>query len=1079
MERWLAEADRYEEDMSHTARSRARRIGAVVKDQDTADVMMALTDEVLRIEDTKAAAHRFAQVMQTHSTALPLIDRTLLSIGSRVAPRFHRIIMPLVVSRLRRETSATIIPAGQRELDKHQQLRRSKGFVLNVNRLGEAILGHGEARTRRNAVIEMIGRPSTTHVSIKLSAIAANISALDYANTVDRLAGELRPVYEAALAHGVFVNLDMEEYRDLAITVAVFKRVLDEPEFHGLTAGIVLQAYLPDSHAAAAELGQWAIERVTSGRAPIRIRLVKGANLGMEMVDAELHGWAVATYSSKRDVDASWKRLLDTLLEARFDGALTVGAASHNLFDVAWSLLKREELAKRGAAERLRFEMLEGMAEAQARAVLASAGDLLMYTPVVDRADFVPAIGYLTRRLDENTGPENFLRALIDLKAGSPTFADQVRRFTEAVHRRHTLSTESPRATRRPVADVSASRTEAGVFTNAADSDVTQMDQRNALVDAVRSYVPAEPVSVETTTAGVDRVIGAATLAVPQWRDVPNSTRAELLRAVARQIELSRAEIVALMAHEANKVILEGDAEVSEAIDFANYYAMLASQLDTYETPSESLGVVAVTPPWNFPYAITMGGVLAALAAGNVVILKPTPQCPQVAARVAADCWAAGVPGYALHLLAVPDNEVGRHLITHDSVDAVILTGSIDTARLFLRWKPGLRLLAETSGKNSLVISATADLDLAIKDLVKSAFGHAGQKCSAASLAIVEASVYDDPDFQRRLADAVTTLTCGPATDPSTDLPPLIEAPSPALHRAFTTLEAGEKWLVEPRQYDTSDPRCWTPGVRLGVTGGSWFQQNECFGPVLGVMRADDLQHAIDLQNATRYGLTAGLHSLDDGEVATWAENVEAGNVYVNRTITGAIVQRQPFGGWKASAVGPSCKAGGPSYVNVLRRWSPGTQPEGLLSLIDLARSAVDPSGLECETNTLRYRPLPGGVTVWHEPTVDERQLALARRASGATGTGVTVLNAAEHSDEAVIAHLKSARPDRLRILGLASDAVRATAHELGIRVDDDPMADEARLEVVRWMREQSVTVTQHRHGRPRAMLIGAGSRLG
>ena len=1067
VERWLAEADTFGQKMSGKARRRARRIGTVVKDRSTAELMMSLTDEVLRIDNTKAAALRFAQVVKSHSTALPFVDRTLLAAGARFAPRFHRIIMPLVVSRLRRETSATIISADRQGLDRHQELRRAKGFVLNVNRLGEAILGHGEARTRRDAVVEMMNRPTTTHVSIKLSAIAANISALDYRKTIERLAGELRPVYEAAAAEGVFVNLDMEEYRDLAITVAVFKQVLDEPAFHTLTAGIVLQAYLPDSHAAAEELGNWAVERMNAGRAPIRIRLVKGANLGMEMVDAELHGWATATYPSKLEVDASWKRLLDSLLDARFDGALTVGAGSHNLFDVAWALLKRDELVARGFAERLRFEMLEGMAEAQAQAVLATAGDLLMYTPVVDRVDFIPAIGYLTRRLDENTGPENFLRALIDLTPGTPTFDDQVRRFSGAVRYRHALSTKSRRA-HRPVPDESTQM----VFANASDSDVTQTTQRHGLIEAVRNYEPSSVIPVETTTDAVDRVVASARAGASTWGATSHEERALLLRSVAARIEAHRYEIVALMAHEANKVILEGDAEVSEAIDFANYYAVLATELETYPTMSEPLGVVAVTPPWNFPYAITMGGVLAALAAGNVVILKPTPQCPRVAARVAADCWAAGIPTYALHLLAVPDDHIGRHLITHDGIDAVILTGSIDTARMFLGWKPDLRLLAETSGKNSLVVTATADLDLAIKDLVRSAFGHAGQKCSAASLAIVEAPVYDDPDFRRRLADAVATLTCGPATDPGTDVPPLIEAPGGSLRRAFTQLEPGESWLVEPRNYDPSDDRCWTPGVRFGVSAGSWFHQNECFGPVLGVMRANDLHHAIEMQNATRYGLTAGLHSLNDDEVALWAERVEAGNVYVNRTITGAIVQRQPFGGWKSSAVGPACKAGGPSYVNVLRRWAPGSDPKSLEALASLAGREADPSALRCETNTLRYRPLPGGVTVWSDNSTHEIQLELARLAATATGTVATFLTEREHPDHTVIDHLATHRPDRLRLLGHASTAVRSAAHELGIRIDDDPMTDEARLEVVRWMREQSLTVTQHRHGRPRPMAV-------
>jgi RHH-type transcriptional regulator, proline utilization regulon repressor / proline dehydrogenase / delta 1-pyrroline-5-carboxylate dehydrogenase len=1065
--RWLAESQRLENDMPRSARVRAARLGSVVKHAPTAELMMALTDEVLRISDSKAAALHFADVVGSHRTDLPLIDRALLGTGARFAPRFHRIVMPMVVARLRRETSATIIPADIDALDRHQATRRQQGFVLNVNRLGEAIVGDVEARARRDAVIEMIRRPTTTHVSIKLSAIAANISALDYAATIDRLAATLRPVYRAALDRGVFVNLDMEEYRDLAITVDVFVRLLDEPEFVHLTAGIVLQAYLPDTHAAAERLGLWAVERVARGGARVRIRLVKGANLGMETVDAELHGWAKATYSSKLDVDASWKRLLDTLLGPRFDQALIVGAASHNLFDVAWTLLLREELAERGCADRVRFEMLEGMAEAQAQAVRKTSGNLLMYTPVVERADFVPAIGYLTRRLDENTGAENFLRALIDLKVGSPAFEDQASRFAAAVHRRHTVPTGSFRA-----GTVEQPATAGLGFANASDSDVTQGATRSALVGAVNAYVPEPIPTLATNADAVDAVLRSARSGSLEWANTPNAMRALHLRKVAAQIERNRPGIVAVIVHEANKVILEADSEVSEAVDFANYYATLADGLDAIPTESRPVGTVVVAPPWNFPYAITMGGVLAALAAGNAVVLKPTPQCPRVAARVAADCWAAGIPRRVLQLLAVPDDQVGKHLITHDLVDGVILTGSIQTARMFLDWKPPLHLLAETSGKNAIVVTATSDIDLAIKDLVKSAFGHAGQKCSAASLAIVEASVYDDPNFRRRLSDAVLTLRCGPSTDPGTDVPPLMEAPSPALQRALDTLDPAEEWLVRPFHYDLEDPRCWTPGVRFGVAEGSWFHRTECFGPVLGVMRADDLRHAIRLQNATPFGLTAGIHTLDDHDVAVWAESVEAGNAYVNRTVTGAIVRRQPFGGWKMSSVGPTAKAGGPSYVNVLRRWPAGSDPEKLAGLHALARSESDLSGLQSETNTLRYRPLANGIVAWCSPGTDPAQVELLRVASDATGTAVTVLAGPEHAEPDVVARLYSQTPDRLRIVGEAGEGLLRAANALGVRTDYAPMSDEPLVEIVRWMREQAVSVTQHRHGRSRPLAL-------
>ena len=319
--------------------------------------------------------------------------------------------------------------------------------------------------------------------------------------------------------------------------------------------------------------------------------------------------------------------------------------------------------------------------------------------------------------------------------------------------------------------------------------------------------------------------------------------------------------------------------------------------------------VVVVAGPWNFPYAIPASGLVHAIAAGSAVIMKPAPETRAVAAHLVDQLVRAGVPEGVVQLACTPDDEVGQRLITHDDVDLVMLTGSHDTAELFHGWKPTLRLHAETSGKNALVITAAADIDQAIKDLVRSAFGHSGQKCSAASLAVVEASVYDDPSFHRRLADAVRSLRVGWPDDPATKAGPLIAPPSGPLLRALTTLEPGESWLVEPRQLDDTG-RLWSPGVRTGVIAGSWFHLTECFGPVLGLMRAASLDEAIALQNATRYGLTGGIHSLDPREIDYWLARVHVGNAYVNRHITGAIVQRQPFGGWKASSIGTGHKPG-------------------------------------------------------------------------------------------------------------------------------------------------------------------------
>ncbi|WP_312173876.1 aldehyde dehydrogenase family protein, partial [Microbacterium sp.] len=382
-----------------------------------------------------------------------------------------------------------------------------------------------------------------------------------------------------------------------------------------------------------------------------------------------------------------------------------------------------------------------------------------------------------------------------------------------------------------------------------------------------------------------------------------------VLHRAGDELAARRGQLIEIMAHEAGKTIAEADPEVSEAIDFAHYYAERALDLEHIVgaefVPSK---VTVVTPPWNFPVAIPAGGVLAGLASGSGVIIKPAKLTQRCGAVMVEALWAAGVPRDLLALVDLANRDLGTRLVASPEVDRVILTGAYETAQLFRSFRSDLPLLAETSGKNAIIVTPSADLDLAAADVARSAFGHAGQKCSAASLAILVGSVADSKRFERQLVDAVTSMRVGLPDDPATQMGPIIEPANGKLLTALTTLDRGERWLVEPKKLD-DEGRQWTPGVKVGVAPGSTTHLTEFFGPVLGIMHAKDLDEAIRLQNAVDYGLTAGIHSLDSAEVATWLDRVEAGNLYVNRGITGAIVQRQPFGGWKRSAVGAGAKA--------------------------------------------------------------------------------------------------------------------------------------------------------------------------
>lgn len=1053
-------------DTSRTEAASAKRLARLLADESGRDLLLDLTDQVLRIRNAKRAARRLADLTDSGvPESLGGFDRFGLASLGKVAPFIPTITEKAVDWRIAKDTSGVILPAEDPAFSKYVRDRHADGFNLNINVLGEAILGDQEATTRTNMVRSRIQRSDVNYVSVKISAICANLDILAKKESLERIEERLVDLYRAAAATTppTFVNLDMEEYRDLELSVESFMTVLSKPEFKNLRAGIVLQAYVPDSHAALNTLIDWANDRYRNGGAPIKIRLVKGANLAMEFVEAELHDWPQAPYPSKHDVDASYKAMLETALTRSDRGAVRLGIASHNLFEVAWALTIRDLL---NAHDIMEIEMLEGMAPPQSRAVRNDAGNLLLYSPVVAKEDRDASIAYLSRRLDENSAPENFLRALFDITPGSPEWDRQSEWFRNSVHERHTVSKVSRRTQDRrnqviryPVD---------GTFVPSVDTDFTLPANREWIAHALATTTIPEPPLVESTAA-VDSAVQRAHAAQREWATMSFAARRVVLAQIAEVMEQFRGATLAIMAATVGKTVREGDPEVSEAIDFATYAAHATIAHEDFVkqgltwTPHR---LVLVAGPWNFPAAIPTNGLVSAIAAGSAAILKPAPEARPVAAALVAQLHDAGVPEDLVQLVCTPDNEVGQHLVTHPGVDMVMLTGSLETAEMFLRWKPDMYLNAETSGKNAMVITAAADIDQAIKELVKSAFGHAGQKCSAASLAIIESSVYDDPNFHSRLADAVHSLTVGDALDFNNMVGPIISAPTGNLKRALTTLEPGESWLVEPQELELN---VFTPGVRKDVRPNSWFHLTECFGPVLGLMRARDLDHAIELQNAPIYGLTGGLQSLDPKEITHWVNHVQVGNAYINRHITGAIVERQPFGGWKKSSIGPGTKPGGPNHLSGYGVW---TDPTLNLASNDYASQWVnyfstehDPTGLLSEANILRYLPIDKVFVRCSDPTAPE--IDLLREASRVTGVPLEISVRSDESEAALGNRLaRSSGEVRLRVLAPATQELFELANKHGVCVDTAPVTGQGRLELTHWVKEQAISRTMHRYGR-------------
>ncbi len=1110
----------------------AVELARLLKDPRGLEFTLGFVDRVIRPEDPRVAARNFEHLSRRIPLFLPWYLRTAVAAGGGFGIVAPRPIIPVARAVFRRLVQHLVVDATPARLEKTLGRLRQPGVQLNINLLGEAVLGEREAERRLAALATLLARTDVDYLSVKVSSIAPQLPAWGFEEAVERVVERLTPLYEQAARSRArkFINLDMEEYRDLDLTLAVFTRLLAQPDLMELEAGIVLQSYLPDALPALERLTAWARERVAAGGAGIKVRIVKGANLAMEHVDAGVHGWPLATWGTKAETDAQYKRMLIAALDPGRTEAVSIGVAGHNLFDLAFAHLLAE---RRGVSDRVEVEMLLGMAPALADAVRADTGGVRLYTPVVEPAQFDAAISYLVRRLEENASSDNFLPALADID-DPEVFAREVGRFAASLELLPHPVPATHRVQDRSHPDVPRTPE---VFANTPDTDPATPGNREwargVLSRAATSTLGSDTVTasrLSTEDAVAERVRDAAAAGV-DWGRAPGSSRAEHLDGAGEVLEAFRGRLIEVMVSETGKTFADADVEVSEAVDFAHYYAARARELAGIQgAVFEPVALTVIVPPWNFPVSIPAGGTLAALAAGSAVLLKPAPQTMRSGAVLAEALWEAGIPRDVFGLVDVPENTVGRALITAPQVDRVLLTGSIETAELFRSWRPDLPLLAETSGKNSIIVTPSADLDLAVADLVTSAFGNAGQKCSAASLAILVGSVGTSDRFRRQLADAVTSLAVGSPLDPETRVGPLVAPAEGKVARALTKLAEGESWLVKPRQLDETE-RLWSPGVREGVLPGSDFHRTEFFAPVLGLMTAPDLTTAIALQNASDYGLTAGIHSLDAREVGVWLDAARAGNLYVNRPITGAIVRRQPFGGWKRSAVGPGAKAGGPNTLLVLGDWRPDhTEPSEDLTLdgldsrartvieafqpvldfpaFDTVRRAAfsdeeawttefgrgsDPTALGVERNVFRYRPAEVVVRLDDGAPIGDlaRVLAAGVRAraklliSTATplpsgllpfidddtplgGSPLGILGVKVESDVAFRVRAAKGLPARIRLVGSdAASLAAALDGSVDTAVWAGPVTTAGRIEMLPFLREQSVSITAHRFGNP------------
>jgi RHH-type transcriptional regulator, proline utilization regulon repressor / proline dehydrogenase / delta 1-pyrroline-5-carboxylate dehydrogenase len=833
-----------------------------------------------------------------------------------------------------------------------EKLRRDR-LTFTMDLLGEAVISQVEAEGYLNryigmmedlsqkaknwSVVEQIDRAdgealNPVQVSVKLSAFYSQFDPLDPVKTTEQVSEPARILLRKAQELGCSIHFDMEQYEYKSLTLQILKQVLTEPEFCDRTdVGITLQGYLRDTEQDLLDLVAWAKER---GK-PVTVRLVKGAYWDQETIRAHQQGWPVPVFFDKVSTDANYERLIQILLENH--QYLYAAIGSHN----ARSLAKAIAIVRDLKIPHRAFEIqsLYGMGDKFAKAIVEMGYRVRIYCPF---GDLIPGMSYLIRRLLENTANSSFLRMSggdsldLDALVVAPMVTDRDRNYKGT-----------------------PASTEFDGFINASDRDYAVDGDRETAQAALqkvqgqlgKTYLPiinGQPVETERfieslNPANSSQVVGkiglanveqaetaiqSAKAAFAGWKKRSAKERGDILRKAADLMEAQRAELAAWITWEVAKPIRESDGEVSEAIDFCRYYAKEMEKLESgvqRHIPGEDntyiyqpLGTVVVIAPWNFPLGIAMGMSVAAIAAGNPVILKPSAQASVIGAKIAEFLAAAGLPPGVFTYLPSPGSSVGSYLVQHPDVHLIAFTGSqpvgcqivAEAAILRPGQKHLKRVIAEMGGKNGIIVDESADLDQAVVGVMNSAFGFAGQKCSACSRAIVLAPVYDN--FMERLVEATRSLKVGAAHLPDTKLSAVIDSAAQASILGYIA-KGKETAKLALEMAVPSDGFYVSPTIFSEVDPQSEIAQAEIFGPVLAVIKAQNFDEALAIANNTDFALTGGLYSRTPSHIDRAYREFEVGNLYINRGITGALVDRQPFGGFKLSGIGT--KAGGRDYL--------------------------------------------------------------------------------------------------------------------------------------------------------------------
>ena len=834
----------------------------------------------------------------------------------------------------------------QDALSRLEQLR-SQGIAASLDILGEEVLSEKEAKQFADKYLQLLsfmapqldrlaevlildrdnkGPIPRLDVSLKVSSFYSQLDPVNWEGSVESAKAGLQPILQAATELGASITIDMEHYYLKDLTLAIFKKVLEQrTDF--LFGGIVMQAYLKDSRRDLRQLIDWA----KTNQRRITVRLAKGAYWDYETVVNPRNGWPIPVFLSKPETDRNYETLTEVLLENT--EYLRPAIATHNIRSVSQAIAVAESLdLPKNAFE---FQMIYGMAEPIRRVLQEMGFRVRAYAPI---GELIPGMAYLIRRLLENTFDESFLRKSFVEKGPSQKLLETPQAAagtqTEFIGEgfRNEPVTDFSKAENRDKMKRALSQTRQEFNSKYPLLIGGEEIRKDSYIDSTNPTRPSEIVG-SVSVAGsrdADAAISAARGSWAAWRHTSPVDRAAFLFAAAEEMRKRRFELAALEIYEVGKAWKDADADVAEAIDYLEYYGREMIRLgeprllgaypgEQNHYLYEPRGIGVVISPWNFPIAIATGMVSAGIVTGNCVIFKPSGLAPICGWKLVEVFRTVGLPAGVLQFVPGPGDKVGEHLVSHPDVDFIAFTGSKDVGlrivRLAAETHPGQRnvkkVVAEMGGKNAVIVDETADLDDAVKGVLESALGFQGQKCSAASRVIVLEEVFDE--FGRRLKDAMESIEIGPPEEPRNLMGPVVDRAAVTKIRSYVDLgkEEGAPALV--RELDLQQGYFIGPVIIVDAEPQSRIAQEEIFGPVLTMFRAQSLDEALEIANSASYALTGGIFSRSPANIRKAKEEFRVGNLYINRKITGALVGRQPFGGIGMSGIGS--KAGGPDYL--------------------------------------------------------------------------------------------------------------------------------------------------------------------